>query len=65
VIEQIIDLAIPLWDQTLSTLTSSGVVRIAYTCAEYDPDPESWPEEKKPKQHPDETWEEHMERIEE
>ena len=67
VIEQIIDLAIPLWDKTFSALTSSsaGVARINYTRCEYNPDPESWPEEEKPPQLPDETEYDYSERIEE
>lgn len=64
VIERIIELTIPLWNQTLTPLKSPhyNPPRISYDSCEYDPDPESWPEEEKPQRLPNETLDEWDER---
>jgi hypothetical protein len=65
VIEHIIELSIPLWNQTLAPLASksSRAQRIEYSSCEYDPDPESWADEEKPPQLPNETEEDYYERM--
>jgi Protein of unknown function (DUF4246) len=57
VIERIIELAIPLWNKTLTPLKPHNYKspRIDYDGCYYDPDPENFPEEEKPQQLPNET----------
>ena len=55
VIEKIIDLTIPVWNQTLGALLQVQNLRIEYSECEYNPDPYSLPEEEKPQRLPDET----------
>ena len=52
VIEQIIGLTIPLWNQVLTPLQSlrQSSPRIPYSECEYDPDPYSIPDEEQPQQ---------------
>jgi len=52
VIEQIIGLTIPLWNQVLTPLPSlcQSSPRIPYSGCEYDPDPDSMPNEEQPQQ---------------
>ena len=52
VIEQIIGLTIPLWNQVLTPLQSlrQSSPRIPYSACEYDPDPDSMPDEEQPQQ---------------
>ena len=65
VIERIIKSTIPLWNQTLTPLKSQdhNTSRIDYSSCEYDPDPESLPEEEKPQRLPNETEDEFYERT--
>jgi hypothetical protein len=67
VIERIIELAIPLWNQTLTPLESPlyNVPRIDYDFCEYDPDPEALPEDQKPQQLLNETEGDYYERLDE
>ena len=67
VIERIIELAIPLWNQTLTPLKSRhyNSPRIKYDSCEYDLDPEAFPEHEQPQQLPNETEDDYFERKDE
>lgn len=67
VIERIIELAIPLWNQTLTPLKSRNYnsPRINYDVCEYDPDPESFPEELHPQRLLNETDDDYFDRKDE
>lgn len=66
VIERIIELAIPLWNTTLTPLKPRNYTlpRIKYDGCSYDPDPENFPEEEQPQQLPNETEDEFLDRTE-
>jgi len=63
--------ALPLWSQTLTPLRAGNLhfykrnERISYTKVKYDPDPENFPEEQKPKQRANETEDEFWDRYNE
>lgn len=64
VIERVIEIAIPLWNQTLTPLKflAYNSPRIDYGGCIYDPDPENWPEEDQLQQLPNETEDDYLER---
>ena len=64
VIERVIEIAIPLWNQTLTPLKflDYNSPRINYGGCIYDPDPENWPEEDQLQQLPHETEDDYLER---
>lgn len=61
VIERIVELTIPLWNQTL-TLPDYNSPRVNYSECEYDPDPDSFPEEEQSQQLPNKMEENYWER---
>jgi len=67
VIEHIVELAIPLWNQTLTPLKVHryNSRRINYDFCEYDPDPEAFPPDQQPQQLLNETDDDYYERMDE
>ena len=65
IIEKVLALTIPLWNQTLTPLkTPCRYRRIQYSGCDYDPDPETIPKDQQPKHLPDESEEDFWDRRE-
>ncbi|KKZ62579.1 hypothetical protein EMCG_02988 [[Emmonsia] crescens] len=63
VIEQVISLAVPLWNKTLTSMEADVYERIPYNSGEMEVDPDLVATFPKPEREPDEDEEDHYERV--